>query len=414
MNMQDLSGYVPQNIKKRLVTLLFFVLCAVLVVACGGGTQNGGEDNVTEDNGTEVTQTPPGETDDNEDDSVAQQGQQNETPSDAVLTDEIVTEDNIAQFVTLGEYRGIEFTRIGFELTDEDVYLHIINRFMQPAMTEVTDRAVMNGDVVRIDFAGYHNGELFDGGTAHGFDLTIGSGMFIPGFEEQIIGHNIGDEFDIYISFPEDYFAEHLAGEDVIFRINIHAIMTEVTPELTDEWIQEHFEFDSVEEYVQMVREQMEEEWSHSAMQQERGQVWEQILDGATIHMYPEDEIDSRLESAMLQFEFYALMNGMTLEDLIMAAIGIPLDEFIDLEVRPSIMDEVSQDLVVRAIAAQEGITISDEQFREGVDNFVENFGFENAEEFIETHGEDVIRVALLAERILDLVMEHAIPIYVE
>jgi len=410
-DMQDFNGYVPQGIRKRLITLLVFVLCAVFIAGCAA---NGGENN-----GEELTYTPDVTTEVEADATEpAENGTEttNEAPpadpmADIVTTAEVVTEDNILEFVTLGQYIGLTFDRVPFfEVLDEDVEDWISGHLARATVIEITDRAVINGDIVTIDFEGFHDGVPFDGGAAQGFDLIIGSGRFIPGFEEQIIGHNIGDEFDINVSFPDDYFMPDLAGEAVIFRIKIHAIMSEVIPELTDELVREQLGIDTLEEYTAMVREQMESERAGIAASQERGIVWDQIMQGATVHKYPENEINARFDMAMQEIEFYAAMQNVELEELVELAIGISLEEFVETQIKPGIIAEVGQDLVLRAIAAQEGISITDEEFYEGVRGFIENFNFPGDEgEFIEMHGELTIRIALLADIVIDFIMENSV-----
>ncbi|MCL2366184.1 MAG: trigger factor [Oscillospiraceae bacterium] len=396
--MNGFNCYAPQDVRKRLITLAIFVLCAVFVVAC---TAPSAEVENEEENGQEIVDSNGG----------AYTPDLSGEDSPEVLTAQAVTDDNIAEFVTLGQYTGLEFTRVPvLDVTDEDV-LNFINSHLSQAaeMVNITDRAVENGDIVVIDFEGFHDGVAFEGGTAHGFELTIGSGMFIPGFEPQIIGHEIGDEFDIHVSFPPDYFVPELAGEPVVFRIKIHEIISEVVPELTDEMVQEYLGIDSVEEYKASVREQMEAEREHAAASQERGQIWEQIMDGATIHKYPENEINFRLDMAMQEFELYAMMYGMEVDDLMEMFVGMPLEEFIETSVRPSILVEVGQDLVLRAVAVQEGLSITDEEFQEGLEQFVEDFGFESEDEFLEMHGALAIELSLLANKVIERIMEHSV-----
>jgi trigger factor len=326
------------------------------------------------------------------------------------VVDEEVTDANIFEFVTLGQYIGIEFDRVPIiPVTDGEVYAWIDEHMGQVTETvSVTDRAVMNGDIVNIDFEGLRDGVAFAGGTDHGVDLEIGSGRFIPGFEEQIIGHYIGDEFDIYIEFPEDYFEPSLAGVQVVFRIKLHGITAEEVLELTDELVQEHLGLASVEEYRALIREQKESERETAAIGAEKSQVWNQIIDNATVHKLPAQEIEFRIERAMMEFSWYAMIYGLDLEDLIDQVTGMTLDEFTDSEVRPGAMSDVKHDLVLRAVAAQEGIALTEAEFNEQVARLIEDLGFDDEEHFFEVNGEDAVRIALLADKVIEFLMEHA------
>jgi len=324
-----------------------------------------------------------------------------------------VTPENISEFVLLGEYRGIEFDAVSVEVTDEMIFEWVDAQMALLAeIVEVTDRPVMLGDIVILDFQGLLDGVPFEGGTAENTHLTIGSGMFIPGFEEQIVGHYAGEQFDIDITFPIPYHAPELEGQDVIFRINLISIHAEVVPELTDEFVRESLDgLNTVDEFLASLRAEMEIEQQLMADSIAMGQVWNVIVENATILQYPEDEIEYMMARDIEQFERHASDRGVTLSDLIFEISGLHLDDFIEYEVRPAAIEDVGQDLILRAVAAAEGITITEEEFLEGVSRFVETFNYESMEEFLEVNGERAVRITLLAERVIEVIMEHAVGI---
>ncbi|MCL2873540.1 MAG: trigger factor [Defluviitaleaceae bacterium] len=327
------------------------------------------------------------------------------------LTTERVTARNISNYVTLGQYLGIEYEPISIEVTDEDVEDRInstLGGFVE--QVEVTDRAVRDGDVVIIDFAGFQDGVQFPGGTAEEQRLHIGSGQFIPGFEEQIIGYYIGDEFDIYLTFPEDYHAEELAGADVIFTINLREIIEEIIPELTDEFVSENFGV-TVTEYRNQVRETLQAEREDAAENGRINAIWSMIMDNATIHRLPQNELNEAMERSLIEQENFAAMFGMNLASLASDFYGMTISEFIEFEIRPMAEQSVSQDLVLRAIAFTEGIDISDAELNEGAARFAEEFEFESAAQFIELNGRDIIRLQLITERVLELVLANAVAV---
>jgi len=330
--------------------------------------------------------------------------------SDITLTDEIVTNENILSFVNLGQYLGVEFDAMDTSITDEEVSEFIRTNFSPPPeLVEVEDRAVMNGDTVIVDFMGLLDGVAFDGGTAENTHLVIGSNMFIPGFEEQIIGHHPGETFDIYVTFPIPYHSAELEGQDVIFRITLHNILVEILPEVDDEFVYRTFGLETVEEFYDSIRANLEMQRELMAEESAMGQVWSTILESSTILMLPQSEITYMMERDMAQFENHAEANNMELSALILEISGLSVQDFIDFEVREAAIQDVTSDLVLRAIAAEEGIFIADEDFDEAVTRFTETFNYNSEEEFLEINGEHAVRIALLAERVIEFIMSHAI-----
>lgn len=397
---QNFSTHTTEvgTFKTRLVLLLVLVLSAFLIVGCspqdGVDTADDASNGVTDGYGSERN-------DSNADNERAAH----------VTTDQEVTEANIFEFVRLGQFRGIEYDLTPVEsVTDADIEDFIAQHLSHAAeMTDVTDRAVILGDTVNIDFEGIRDDVAFEGGTAFGFDLVIGSGQFIPGFEEQIIGHNVGDEFDIDITFPENYHAADLAGVSVIFRIKINAIRVETVPELTDEFVQDVLGLESVDEYRTMIREQLENERDSISENAEMGQVWNEIVRNATILQFPNSEVEFRLDAAINEFTMYAMMYGMELEDLISMVLNMSLEEFIEVELRPGAFHDVTQDLVLRAVAAEAGLTMTEEEFEAAVEEIVIELGFESQEQFLEINGEGAVRIALLGNRVIEYVMQEAV-----
>ena len=328
------------------------------------------------------------------------------------LTTERVTARTISNYVTLGQYLGIEFEPLSTEVTDEDIEERIsqtLSGFSE--RVEVTDRAVQNGDFVLIDYSGFHDGVQFEGGTDEGFELHIGSGQFIPGFEEQIIGRNIGEEFDIYITFPEEYHAPDLAGADAIFTIKLWEITESVEPELTAEFVSENFDGETIEEFRNRIREDLQTEKVQAAEDGKRSAVWAEIMQGSTIHRLPQSEVDEAMLRELAEQAQFAEWFGMDLPTMAAEWFGMSYSDFLEFEIRPRAEGAVSRDLVIRAIAFEEGIDISNAEINAAAERFAEEFGFESAAQFIEINGRDAIRLQLLVESVLDLVIANAVAI---
>jgi len=396
------SKYLSKKIIGCLLAAAILVMGMLIMAGCASQENREYTPSDTEENYAEENPGVPG-----------QDGTQPEEEPDPATepTTLLVTGENIAEFVILGEYLGIEIPVEEITPVEEseiDLWMeNILRSFAE--FEEVTDRPVELGDTVLIDFAGYRDGVAFDGGTAEGFELEIGSGRFIPGFEEQIIGHNPGDQFDIDIAFPDDYHHPELAGVDVVFSINLHVIFFPTLPELTDELIYENFEIETVEEYRALVRQFLEEDRAAERRSPGPADVWQVVLDNATIIKVPEDEVELMISGPIAEITRIAEAQGITADELVGQYYpGMQLQDFIDEELRPSAIAEVEQHLVARAIAFQENITLTEEEFEETINNILELFGYESREELFEFYSEHSIRMSLLMEKVLNFVLEHA------
>ena len=229
--------------------------------------------------------------------------------------------------VEISSYKGLEVERDVIEVTDEDVMKEIDNtRERNSRMLTVDNRPAENGDEAVIDFEGFLDGVAFDGGKGEKYPLKLGSGSFIPGFEEQIVGKNVGDEFDINVTFPEDYGAENLAGKEVIFKIKLHEIKVKELPELDDEFVKDVSEFNTVDEYKADVKAKITERREKTA----DGKVEQALVDALLANTevdIPACMIEQEIESYIRDYEYrlssqggsldmYFKYTGMTMEQL--------------------------------------------------------------------------------------------------
>lgn len=385
---------VIKALKRRLLLCAMLAICGLLLFGCS--SEDGDDADNPGDGSSSSTGNPGGQAD----------------GSGPVYTDETVTAENISQFVTLGQYKGIYYDETTADpVTEADIDEYILDGMSQEAdWAQVTDRAVIRGDTVIIDYEGFINGVAFEGGTAYDADLEIGSGRFIPGFEEQIIGRNIGDEFDIHVTFPTDYHAPEMAGQPAVFKIRLNEIYAEVVPELTDEYVQAYLGMDTVAEFRAALRVQLEQEREKEAEDNVSYQIWSAIVGNSTFHKYPQAEIDTRMDMSFMELEYMASMYGMDVEDLIAYFTnGMSVPEFIEYELRPSAINDVEHGLVLRAIAAQEGIFISEEEFSEAVSGFVVEYGYDDEEHFLSIIGDHAVHIVLLSDRVTEIVMSSAI-----
>ena len=226
------------------------------------------------------------------------------------------TEENydVEKYFTLGEYKGIEVTVDSTEVTEEDIEERI-NEVLEENSTveEITDRTVADGDTVNLDYTGSIDGEVFDGGSAEGDTLVIGSGEFIDDFEEQLIGAAVGEARTVEVTFPEDY-EEAYAGKDAVFEVTVNYIHGDtVTPELTDEFVQSVSDCETVDEYREQLRETLKTEKEQTAETNKMNDVWTAIVEGSEIKSYPDFMVDKQIEQRKATYEAYATQYGLSL-----------------------------------------------------------------------------------------------------
>ncbi len=265
--------------------------------------------------------------------------------------------------VKLGQYKGIEAPVIEYNVTDEEVSAEIQKKLNEMATeAAVEDRPVRQGDIVTLDFAGFMGDEQFEGGTAEGYKLKIGSGSFIPGFEEQMVGMNIGDERDINVTFPEDYHAENLAGKPVVFKVKVHAITEENVPELNDEFVQDISECSTVDEYTAYVRGDLEKRAAERAKNERTDLILQKVIDNAEVEIHGDivsaevdmqiDRFDKQLQSFGADLKSYLEYAHLSIEDM-------------RKDYEQAAQRQLKSQYVMMAIIDAEKLEPTDEDFRE-------------------------------------------------
>lgn len=304
------------------------------------------------------------------------------------------------QYVTLGEYKGIQVEPI--VITDEDLQTELSYQLEQDAaVSEVTDRAAAIGDVVNIDYVGTIDGVEFEGGSYQGDSLELGSGAFIEGFEEGLVGVMPGDTIMIPLTFPEDYWDAEMAGQEAEFAVTINYI-EEVTsvPDFTDELVIEWTggELTTTKQYEDWLRNQMEMD----ALNYRRSQYMQTVMSNSQINALPEDRVEAMVQEIT---DYHASMvnaqYGISLEEYISAS-GMTQDEF-EEELYPQAEESVAQLLVVLAIADAEGITITDEECEEQAIVY----GYTGFSDVIEQYGEERAKEIVLMDKVIDMMMDE-------
>ncbi len=319
--------------------------------------------------------------------------------------------DDLSQYVELGEYKGIEYEPASTEVTEEDVQMEIDSLVQSYADYEqITEGTVADGDTVNINYTGMQDGTAFDGGTddsEEGTNLTIGSGSFIDGFEEGLIGASVGDTVTLNLTFPDDYYNSEMAGVDVVFEVTVNYICGEpVVPEFNDEFVQAHTEYETAAEFEEYIRSYLADYKASSAEAADQDTVWQQVMDNATITQLPQDKVDEEVEAMYAAYEEYAGYYGMTMEDFLEQS-GMTEEDF-RAEMTTYAEETVSRQLVFYAIVEAEGLTISDEEYAEQAQTMADDYGYESVEAMEEALGQDVLKEDMLWTKALAVVMDNA------
>lgn len=288
--------------------------------------------------------------------------------------------------VTLGEYKGMEVDKTSTRVTQKEVEAKIKEEAEKNARTvTVEGRPVQDGDEVILDFEGFVDGEAFEGGKGENYPLTIGSGSFIPGFEEQLVGAEAEKEVEVKVTFPEEYHAEELKSKDAVFKCTIHEIKEKQIPEIDDEFAAEVSEFDTLDEYKADVKAKIKEQKENEGKQKKEDQAVEKAVANATMEI-PEAMIDEQVRQMVnefaqnmqyqgISFEQYCQITGMTLEK-------------IQEETRPQAVKRIETRLVLEAIAKAEDIEVTEERLDEEIKKMAESYNME-ADKLKELMGEE-------------------------
>lgn len=265
--------------------------------------------------------------------------------------------------VTIKKYKGLEAVKTVKDVTEEDINKDIDNlRQKGMRIIDVDDRACQNGDDVVIDFDGYKDGVPFEGGKAEKFTLSLGSGQFIPGFEEQVCGHRIGDEFDINVKFPDEYGAPELAGQDAVFKIKLHEIKAKELPELDDDFVKDTTEFDTVDELKADIKKKLEEAEEKKADSEVEGNLFDQVIDNVEGEI-PEVMFENRVEEMIQDMTQRLAPQGISLE-MYLQYTGSDMDT-LKKTYREQAEKQVKLRLALEKISADENIEVSDDEVEE-------------------------------------------------
>ena len=277
--------------------------------------------------------------------------------------------------VTLGEYKGLEVPKADLDVTDEEILEELKKEQEKNSRAvDVDDRPVASGDMIKLDFEGFVDGEAFEGGKGTDYDLTIGSGAFIPGFEDQLIGAEIGKEMEVNETFPENYQASELAGKPAVFKCTVNRISYKELPELDDEFAQEVSEFDTLDEYKADVRKNLEEKKAASAKTDKENAVVDKAIENAQMDI-PDAMLDTQVDQMYNGYLQRLQAQGIAPEQYMQFTGATP--EALKDQIRPQALKQIQTRLVLEAIAEAEKIEPSEEKVEEELAKMAESYKME-------------------------------------
>lgn len=383
---------------KKKTYLVILALCAAMAMtACG--TSAGQKE---ETKSTAESQDTADEKDSKAADSAESDSDKESTGTVSGDT-RLVSVDDVSKYVTIGQYKGLSLDK-SVEAVTDDMVDGRIKEELQNKAEEVTEGSVQNGDVVTINYVGTKDGVVFDGGTANNYELTIGSGTFIDGFEDGIIGMKKGQTKDLDLTFPEEYSSEELAGQEVVFKVTLQSFKR--APELTDDWAAKNTDCKTAEEYRKEIRTTLEDEAKTSAQNTLRETAWNTVLSASEVKEYPQDDMDTAKTEFKTLYENYAKQGDMTLEDFVKAQ-GISMDDF---EEQSSQYAEykVKQNLIVQGIMDAENMTLEDEKSLSIQDELIKAYNVKDLAALVDKYGQAAVDESIGLLRVEDFILDNA------
>ena len=303
----------------------------------------------------------------------------NETPYDF----------DLKEYLTIGEFPNVEIDKDKLQERLEEEIATVTSEYS--TTVDVTDRAVKDGDIVNIDYVGKIDGKEFEGGSAKGSDLTIGSNTFIAGFEKGLIDKKIGEEVTLNLVFPEDYGKEDLNGKDVVFTVKINSIKEKTTPDVSDKMIEEKTDYATVKEFCDAKSKEIAKEL-----------VWEKYVSSAKVNKYPKEETKVYYDQLINYYKQLAAYNGVTLENMVATFGGYKsVDDFFAYALA-SAKSTVKEEMVVYLTVREYNIELSEEEYKKQGEELAKEYSYENLKEYEKANGRAAIEVNVYTEILIE------------
>lgn len=308
--------------------------------------------------------------------------------------------------VKLGKYKGIEIEKIEYNVKDEDIQAELIDmQDKNSRLVTVDERSAQDGDTANIDFEGFVGGKAFDGGKAEGHDLVLGSGSFIPGFEEQVVGMNIGEEKDVVVTFPKEYFSKDLAGKEAIFKVKLNGLKRKELPELDDEFAKDVSEFDTIEELKNSIKERLEKQNKDREKYEKQDAAVKAVVETMEVDI-PSGMIEMETENMMRDMESRMSYQGLKMEQYL-KMMGKTESEF-KKEYEPQAIEAIKSRLAIEEIVKAEKLEASEEEIKEKIAEMAKNYGRDAKDLESNENVKDYIKQGIESEKAMDFLVENS------
>ena len=318
--------------------------------------------------------------------------------------------DKYAAYGDLPDYQGLEYKETKSTVTDADVKNKIDSLLQQYATkTQVKEGTVADGDNVNIDFVGSIDGVEFEGGNSDGagYDLTLGSGSMIPGFEDGIVGHKVGETFNIKATFPENYGKDELNGKEADFKITINYLTQTALPEYNDAFVASYTDATSVLEYEDSVRKDLVEQYEQSDKSQNESAIMQVLVEKTTYNEYPQQEMQDLIDKSIAQQEQAASSYGYSLGDYVTARYGFSDEDSFRQYIQGLAEDYIKEKIAVCAVAKDTGITVTKEEVDNYKKKIMDYYSYEDESKLEENYSSEDIVYYALAEKVVDFLLEN-------
>ncbi len=312
--------------------------------------------------------------------------------------------------VKIEGYKGIEVPKTEIVVTDEDIDAEIESVRKRNARQVSVDRAAENGDTAVIDFEGFVDDVPFDGGKGENYSLKLGSGSFIPGFEEQVVGHKAGEEFDVNVTFPENYQAKELQGADAVFKIVLHDVKAEELPEVDDDFASDVSEYETLDEYKESLKKTIAERKEKTAKTAKEDKAVDILIEKAEMEI-PDAMIESQAKQMVNDFANQLQSQGLSISQYLQFT-GMTAESMLDT-MKPQAQKRIESRLVLEAVADAEGMTASDEEVDAEIKTMADSYGMEveNIKNFLQDADLENMREDIKVRKALDLVVAEAVEV---
>lgn len=309
---------------------------------------------------------------------------------------------------TVKAYKGLEVKKFDTKVSKKDIDHEIEHQREHNArISTVEDRDLKENDISTIDFEGFVDGVAFEGGKGENFELTIGSGQFIPGFEEQLVGMKIGEEREINVKFPEEYHAENLAGKDAMFKVKLISIKEKILPELDDEFVKDVSEFETLEEYKKDIEKKLKEQKESQAKADKENQAMDKLIENTEV-VIPESMIETEINQMIEQFAGNLSYQGLTIEKYC-EYMGTTLDGFKET-LKPQAEKDVKLKLALEYVSKVEDVKVEEADIDEKVKELAEQYGNENADSLLKNENvRNYMREKLMQENTLKVIVDSVV-----